>query len=175
MDKPFVKNGVLLAILSIIVTLGLYLVTPQSLTSFWFSILAFVLVIFFMVKSVRDYKAQNAGFASFGEALVQSFGTALVSGILGALFTYILYNFIDPGLGDLIKESMIERFESMEGMVGEEAVEQMIAGLDEQDFSMGLGQVLSGTMMSMAIYLLIALIVSAITKKNDSGITSLDS
>jgi len=175
MDKPFVKNGLFLAILMIIITLAIYLLSPVSLTSFWYSITGFVLVIVFMVKAVRDYKIQNQGFASFGEALVQSFGTAIISGVVSAVFTYILYNIIDTGLGDVMKESMVERFENMEGMVGEEAVEQMIASLDEQDFSMGIGQILTGTMMSVVIYLLIALIVSAITKKNDAGITSLDS
>jgi len=140
----------------------------------WFPFVSLAILVVFMVKAVRDYKAQNGGYASFGEALIQSFGTALVSMVISIIFTYLLYNIIDPGLGDIMKESMIDRFESMEDLLGEEAVEEMIVALEEQDFSMGLSQIIQGSLTSSILSLILALIVSAITKKNDSGIGSLD-
>lgn len=166
MDNPIIKNGVFLALASIILQMGAYTINKSYLASMWMILPSFALLIFFMVKSVRDHKANNGGYASFGEALKSTFGTYFISTVIGIIFTYLLYNFIDPDLTEMIKQQAIATAESVSEMLGQEMDDEVLDQLENQDFSMSFGKILANSIFPMIMGFVISLIVSAITKKN---------
>lgn len=170
MNQPFVKQGITLSIVSIIITMAVYLIDATYLTSGLLSIGSLAISIYFMVKAVKQFKNSNGGYASFGEALIQSFGTAMVSVIIVSIFQWFLYNVIDPGLADMLKETMLTKFEDMESLLGEEATEAMIEGIEAQDFTMSIGRTIQNIGFAGIFLLILSLVVSAFTKKSREGI-----
>lgn len=116
--SPFstgLKYGIILALISILITVILY-VTGMLTNSMASSILgllglvASIAVIVLAIKSHRDV-SQN-GYITLGQAFGVGIITSLVSSVIGAIFTYILYKFIDPGLIEelwtMTEEGMID-------------------------------------------------------------------
>jgi hypothetical protein len=107
MQDHFVKNGIYMGIASILVSSVLYWVNPQGLitTSAW---IGFVFTIYFMVKAIKDTKKDNNGYLP----LISAFKTAWLCYILGTVistvFMYILINYIDPSLLEIVRKTQIE-------------------------------------------------------------------
>ncbi len=174
MQNPLVKNGILLGVISIILTLAFYLISPAMLISYIAMGTSLVIMIALMVKSIKEFKSSNNGYASFGEALIQGFGTVLIGMFISTIFTYLLYNVIDTGLSDVMMQATIEKIEGMEGMIGEEAVEKIIEDTEAQGMEITVGKLAQTFALSSVLSLIISLIVAAITKKNKTGFDSLD-
>lgn len=174
MQTPYIKHGIFYGLFSIILTLVIYLVDPTIFGEFWFSFLMMPIPIIFMVLAVRDEKRADDGYILFGNAFLQSLGVVIIGYLISGVFSYLLYNFIDPGLEDVIKGSIIENMESFEDMMPEEAYEKMIEDMENRHFadlkSIGLGLV--SMIMIGGIF---ALIIAAIMKKERKGIDTLDS
>ena len=99
--------------LSVIVyVLGLHLEQP-----WWQSVLNFVFMTICIVYGLKAYKKDNGGFLSLGEALKTGLVIALVSGIIGTIFSYLFITFIEPDfipqMLDATQEKMIEQNPNM--------------------------------------------------------------
>jgi len=117
--SPFstgLKYGVILALISILISVILYvtgMLTNQMASSILglLSLVASIAVITLAIKSHRDNN-QN-GYITLGQGFGVGIITSLVSAVIGAIFTYILYKFIDPGLIEEIiamtEERMIDQ------------------------------------------------------------------
>lgn len=95
--KPFVLNyGLLLGILSVIVGAVMYVTDAYLNPSFIYSIISFLILITVITLGIKAYKQENGGFLSLGEALKVGIGVAVIGGIISAIWSYILMNFIEP-------------------------------------------------------------------------------
>ena len=95
--KANLTNGLILGLIGIVYTLVLYfldLSTNKSLSYVFFIIQIFVL--FFLVRSYRDNYLY--GYITFGKALGAGVIICLYYSIIMAIFSYILYKYIDTGL-----------------------------------------------------------------------------
>lgn len=169
MDNPAIKNGLFLGFGIILLYLVLYFISPDALINFS-SWAAFILYIYFMYRSAVEERALNGNVLSFGDALKASFLTYVIGALIAVLFSYVLYNFIDPGLVDIAQEKVAEAMEKMSGLLGEEAQEEMEAALEESMDKMNysLPTLLQGYVFSLIFGFIIALIIAAITKRNDN-------
>jgi len=76
-----------------------------------------------IVMAVKYHRDQElGGFVSFGRAFGLGLVTALIMGIIGALWTYIFFSFIAPEAIDMIMEAAMENMpegqaEATEGMM----------------------------------------------------------
>ncbi len=171
MDNPAIKNGLFMGIASILFTMVLYFIDPSMI----FGTIAYAGMlspIYFMWKSATEEKAINDGFLSFSEGLKAAFLTAVIGGLITQLFSYVLINFIDPSLVDVLRETSIEATEKIIAMFGdnEDAAEQMREAMEEQDFTPTLGKTLIGYLGSLIFpTFIIALIIAAITKKENKS------
>ena len=64
------------------------------------SLIIFVVVIFY---AFIQYKKQNEGYISLTEAIKIGLGIALISALIGVLYTHFLLNFLDP---DTLKKGL---------------------------------------------------------------------
>lgn len=165
MEKIALKNGVIGGIIAIIINLVLWLIDPSTFIKYG-SYVGLLILIVFMIKSARDFRLQNEGFLPFIDALKATFLTALVLSAITSLFQYVHYNFIDPNLIDLQKQIAVEAIQKMSGIIGEDGVNAAMEKLDSSEMNMGILQVVKGWLMGLIFNAIIALIISAIMKKN---------
>jgi hypothetical protein len=107
--KETLNYGIILGLISV----GLSVLTYMFDLTFktwlmWPMILITVLVLFFLLRSYRDH--YNNGFISYGRSVGAGVIINLYAAIIAAIFVYVLYAFIDPGLVDKSLAMQEERF-----------------------------------------------------------------
>lgn len=169
MENHSVKNGLFFGLASIAYTLIVYLVSPKMLFSGFTGLLvALVMTVIFMVMAAKAERADNEGFLSYGEALKTTFFVFVIGSLISTIFSYILYNIIDPSLIDLMKESAVETATKMAEFFGapEDQLDQIREEVMNQDMSMGVGRMILQWVYSLIFGFIVSLIVSAVVKKN---------
>lgn len=99
------------------------------------SFVEFGIVIYFMTKTVSAVRSESDGFISFANAFKPAWGTFIITTTITTLFTFLLMNYIDPSLKDVVKEIQAEAFEQASGWpkLGESDKEKMMEQLAESD------------------------------------------
>jgi hypothetical protein len=97
--KETLNYGIILGLISV----GLSVLTYMFDLTFktwlmWPMMLISVLVLFFLLRSYRDH--YNNGYISYGKSVGAGVIINLYAAIIAAIFVYVLYAFIDPGLVD---------------------------------------------------------------------------
>jgi hypothetical protein len=95
--KANLNNGLILALVGVVYTMIMYFLdmTFNQTLGYLFLVVQIILL-FFLVKSYRDNYLH--GFITYGQAVGAGVIIILYSAILTAIFTYVLYAIIDPGL-----------------------------------------------------------------------------
>jgi len=97
--KANLTNGLILAMIGIVYTLVMYFLDlTVNKTQGYVFLLILVVALFFLVKSYRDNYMH--GYITYGQAVGAGVVIFLYYAILTAIFTYILFAIIDPGLID---------------------------------------------------------------------------
>lgn len=108
--KKFVLNyGVLLGILSIILGVIMYVTNAYLAPSFIYTAIGFLILIGVITMAIKAYKAENGGFLSLGEALKVGIGVAVIGGIISAIWSFVLMNFIEPEFMSQMMETQREQ------------------------------------------------------------------
>ncbi len=110
--KETLNYGIILGLISV----GLSVLTYMFDLTFktwlmWPMILITVLVLFLLLRSYRDH--YNNGYISYGRSVGAGVIINLYAAIISAIFIYVLYAFIDPGLIDkslvIAEERLVSR------------------------------------------------------------------
>lgn len=126
--KKFVLNyGILLGILSVIMGVIMYITNAYLNPSFIYSIIGFLLLIVVITLSIKAYKSENGNYLSLGEALKVGIGVAVIGGIITALWSFVLMNYIEPDymaqMMDVSRDKMTEMNPNMTDAQLETAME----------------------------------------------------
>ena len=109
--KVILNYGLLLGILSVILGVVLYVTNAYLNPSFIYTIIGFLILIVVISLGIKAYKTENGGYLSLGEAIKVGIGIALIGGIITAIWTVLLMNFIEPDymaqMMDLQREKML--------------------------------------------------------------------
>ena len=168
MKNHGVSNGLFMGLVLIVYTLALYLINPELMFKMGLGMLVSILVyVVFMVRAGNATKADLGGYMSFKQALKPTFLVFVVGTLLYQIFYYVLFNFIDPSLMDVLLDNTIRITEWWLDLFNApaDAREAAIAQVEEKGVSMGIGQIVQQYLMSLIFGFIIALIVSAIIKK----------
>lgn len=163
--KPFLKFGLLSAVIGIFISLLTYIMgldkSPTGQYLGWINIPATIFLMVMCVKETRDTLFN--GFISFGQSFKNLFLMLLVSTFLSGVFMYFYTSAINPSLIDYIMEQQALEMEK-KGM-DQAAIDQAMA-MSEKFISpawMTIWTIVGGLFMGVVI----ALIISAIMKKSD--------
>jgi len=97
--KANITNGLILGLIGIVYTMVVYFLDLTfNKVQGWVFLALLIIILFFLVKSYRDN--YRDGFINFGQALGAGMIIFLYYAIISAVFTYILYTFIDANLLD---------------------------------------------------------------------------
>jgi hypothetical protein len=170
-NSPAIKYGLYFGMATSAIFMVLYLVNPRLMMNIPITIvIGYLFPIFFMVLAGREKRSSLEGFISFGEAVKETFLCYLIGSFIITVFTYILYNIIDPSLIDVMMDEAAKMGESFMRMMGAEEAEiqegtKEMAKIDFNPMSPGLlffnwmvGLVFPG--------IIISLIISAIIKNS---------
>ncbi|MBP6516733.1 MAG: DUF4199 domain-containing protein [Chitinophagales bacterium] len=170
--NPAIKWGIIGGLVSIILTMLIYFVSPSSLASFSLIFVFLLVSLFFLIWGGIDFRKANNDEISFVDALMATLIIAMISSLIGTLFSYILMNFIDPQLPEIIKQKVIENtVEMMEKFnTPDDKIEEAIDGIRSQNFSGGIKDYALKFANSMLMNAVFCLIVSAFIKRNTNKI-----
>ncbi|MDF1558628.1 MAG: DUF4199 domain-containing protein [Bacteroidales bacterium] len=156
--KETLNYGIILGLISV----GLSVLTYMFDLTFktwlmWPMMLISVLVLFFLLRSYRDH--YNNGYISYGRAVGAGVIISLYAAIISAIFVYVLYAFIDPGLIDKSLAVAEERLFSRG--VPDAAIEkamEMQAKMMKPWFT-AMMSVINGVFMGLILSLIVSLFV----------------
>jgi len=158
--KANLTNGLILGLIGIVYTLVIYFLdlTINKVQGYVF-LLILIVTLYFLVKSYRDNYMH--GYLTYGQAFGAGVVIFLYYAIITAIFTYILFALIDPGLIDK-QLAAAEELMSKRGMTQE----MMDAGLKIQKKMMKPGIMAPVSIFGNMLYgVIMSLIVAIFVKK----------
>ncbi len=160
------KFGLITGFIQIAISLLLYAIDKNLLVDFKVLLAIMVINIVLMVWPVRNYKKQNGGTITFKDAFMICLLTIAGGTLLSLIFSFFLYNVIDPSLADFIKERTLEKTAAMMERFGapQEAIEKGIADIEKQDFSMTPSKLSLNFLQAVLFGCIPSLIIAAIMR-----------
>mgnify|MGYP003741137541 FL=1 len=127
-------------------------------------IVGIIIMIAILIYAFIQFKKINEGYLSLSEALKIGLGISLVAALIGVVYTYILTEFLDPGMMDKALDFQIEKIR----MENPEITSDQIAGMREmqEKFSSPLIRSAFQIIGSLFIGFIISLIGGLIIKKS---------
>ena len=127
--SPFptaLRHGVIGGLLVIVIGLVQYLLGVTSTVSQALGWLSMLIVIVFPILAIRRHRDNDlGGYISYGRGLGTGTLTALIIGLITAIWTIVLYNAIDPSIMDTIMQAQTEGME--ESGMSDEDIERAMA------------------------------------------------
>ncbi|SDM62764.1 Protein of unknown function [Catalinimonas alkaloidigena] len=153
------RYGLIVGIIMAIYSVVLQLTSLAQNTAL--GLISWAILIGGIFWAVRDYRTQHGGFMSFGEGTKTGVMVSVIAGLFTSVFSYVYFKFIDPTALEKIRDLQITQMEDR-GMSDAEIEQAMsFAGV----FTSPGGIAIMGILMMVIFGLIIALIVSAIMKK----------
>ena len=107
LGKNALNYGLILGGISVVYSILLWVMGQTTNKSLgYISLLFSIGVMYYGTKSYRD--KHMGGFMTYGKAFSSNFLIGLYSAIIGTIFTFILFKYLDPNLLVTIKETAID-------------------------------------------------------------------
>jgi hypothetical protein len=95
--KKFVLNyGILSGILSVILGVIMYVTNAYMDPSFIYAVIGFLISVAVISLGIKAFKTENGGFLNLSDSLKVGIGIAVIGGIITAIWSYLLMNYIEP-------------------------------------------------------------------------------
>lgn len=94
--KVALPYGAILALLTITISVVVYVLGLTYEQPWWQSVLNFVIMTLCIVYGLKAFKKDNSGFLSLGEAIKVGLAISLVAGLIGVVFNLLFMNVIEP-------------------------------------------------------------------------------
>jgi len=153
------KYGLYMAVISIIYGLLLQILGVAGNQALGY--VGFIFFIVLLVLAHNEFKKANGGFMSYGEGFGISAYITVISVVLSTIFTYIYLKFVDDSMLTMIREKTEDTL--LEKGMSDAQIEQAleVSGKFQTPEMILVFGIVGGIIM----YLIVALIVGAITKK----------
>ncbi|MDF1575768.1 MAG: DUF4199 domain-containing protein [Bacteroidales bacterium] len=166
--KPALIYGVILGFVSVFLSLVFYFIgmATENWTSWVTTLISVVLLVYLMIQYRNTYLG---GYASFGQIFIMVLVSAgIISTMISAIYSYLLFTVIDPGLVDQIRIAAEEKIMS-NSRIPESMYDDILEKMEQR--------MTVGYMVKMALIFgpivnaFIGLIVAAFIKKEKDVVT----
>ena len=132
-NEEWLKGGLILAGVSILLTMLTYVIDVSLMVEWWFGIVSLLISMGLLIYLGINYRNDIGGILSYGDAFKFSFLVFFVSYVVGIIFQIALYTVIDPELPETMKQLTVEKtVEMMEGFgLSDEALDAAIIGVED--------------------------------------------
>jgi len=164
--SPFptaLRYGLIGGAITIVVGLISYLLgmeTSLGRTLGMLNVLAWIIIPVLAIRAHRD--GDLGGYITYGRSLGTGVLSAIVMGLVGAIWSILLYKVIDPGIADRMVEMVTEQWEAA-GM-SDEQIEEMLPMATR--FTGLVPMLISSILGSAIIGLIVSLIAGAVMKRD---------
>lgn len=165
--KNGVKFGIILGVVSILITTIIYSTDIGLFINIWLGIGIFLLNLIIAIIGVAQTKKALNGFISFKEAFTVFFIEMALGAAIGMLFMFLLFNVIDPSAKQTMMDQTIEMSVNwmQKANTPTEDIRKAVEEMKETDNFSLLNQLKSYAFF-LLFYIIIGLIVAAAMKKN---------
>ncbi|MBD3582789.1 DUF4199 domain-containing protein [Flavobacterium selenitireducens] len=167
MDQAIKKNGttygIILGVIGILTTTLIYVF--QLYTAWWVSLLSFVISIVMYCMMLSKTKKEMGGVYSFKDAFTTFFIAAVIAVLIGTIYNVVLYNFVDPGAKEVVKEESIKATVSILEKLGtpNSEINKAVEKLEGED-QFSIGALITNAAIITAISCILGLILALIFK-----------
>jgi hypothetical protein len=140
--KFAVNHGIILGLILVIIYAFMYATNMLVEGKQWPMVLFYVIFPAYLIYAINLFKKANGNFLTLSDALKVGVAAAVISGLVYAVFSLILFYVIDPGLMDKIMEITREKLYENPNMTSE-----MV------DSSMAMVEKFSGPLIGSAIWI----------------------
>jgi hypothetical protein len=167
LSSYFLKNGLIIGFLQILLYLLMYFFNPALFASMWLGPIVLLVIAIHSILMTTRWKKFQGGFISFKEGFLITFMVLMVRAFLATLFTIILFNLIDPDLEQTVLENLIRNITDImqKYSVPEAKLEETIANIESQKGQFGVQNQILGFLYSNLIAGAFAAIVALIAKR----------
>lgn len=111
--KHAIRFGAIIGGVSVVLTLLLYAIDYSLLADWKIGLFFLALFIGLVIYGGINYRNQIGGFISYGKAFQHGYIALIAGGIIGTIFSLLLYTVIDPDLPQKLSDAAIEQSEAM--------------------------------------------------------------
>lgn len=156
------RFGALAGLACIVLTLVLYLLSPEMVFSWWF-FSGFAIIVLLKIWSVY-FIMKTRKYVEFKEGLQSAFMVSVVSLLLWTTFNSLLVAVFDPSLIEVQKKISIERTASMMEKFNapEDKIDETLDAMEEEDFKPTFGKVALNYAFSLFVGFVYAVLTAAI-------------
>lgn len=172
MNSNAIKSGIILGVITIVISLLMYLVDYTLMVKWWY-LLIFTPIIMIGATAYFGVSArnENGGYLNFGKAYIYSIICMLVASVVGLVWSILLLQVIDTELPQMLTDTAVSNQEAMMQNFGapqdaiDEAIEKSRTDMEE---SMTLGGQIKGFFTTSLIFAaILSLISSLFIKKKE--------
>ncbi|MES2277416.1 MAG: DUF4199 domain-containing protein [Bacteroidota bacterium] len=172
-NKLSVRNGVLVGIVSIILTIVFHIIDPLlQFVNIGAQLGSFAIVITLIIILALEVRKKIGGFWTFGQAFRSLIIGGLFITLLSVACNFVMFKFVDPSLPGKIKDATVEKVTDRLTKMGMEQskIDEINAQFENGEFEAKLQPTfkneLTAVGIGLLIYAIIDLIIAAIIKKN---------
>ena len=179
MEKPSLMNhvikwGVIIGLVGIVVSLLTYVLGESLLVKWWYGLLILAINVVLIIYAGTEYRKLLGGYMTYKDAFLVTLLILILAGILGQIFSMILYTVIDPDLPNRLVKLTLEQTEQMMSKFGapQEQVDLQMDKLREslpKQFSTA-GQIKTFFTWILGSYLVVSAILALIIRKKEPEI-----
>ena len=108
-----IKHGLILAAISIVLTLGYYVIDYTLLATIKIGLLSLAIFLGYGIYAGIGFRKEIGGFMSFKHAFLHGFFVFAFSAFISTIFNILLYTVIDPELGQKLTDVAVQNTEEM--------------------------------------------------------------
>lgn len=164
-----INYGLYLGGILSLITVAVYAIDLNLMSNMWLGIGMIVLIIGMGIFSTSKIKSAFEGYLSFKDAFSAYFITTVIGIAISSIFSFILYNIIDPDAAEEIKKITIDATISMmEGFnTPPEIIAQQVEELEKTE-QFSVLNTLKSLAFAAIFQAVIGLIVGAVMKKSNA-------
>ncbi len=170
MNQHAIRSGAIIGIISVVISLIIYMIDGSLFAAWWLNIGLMVLGLALVVYFGIQHRNEEGGYLAFGKAWMYSMQTFVIAGLIGTIFNILLFQVVDPDLAEVVTEKAIEnsvavmeRFNTPPDAM-EKAIEDTRTSMMDRFTVVGS---IKGYGWAILIYAFISLITGAIIKRNE--------
>lgn len=167
--KNGINYGIITGVISILITTIIYVTNIELFTSMWIGLASIAIYIIIGLVLLTKTKKELNNIYPFKDAFTTYFISAVIGILISVAFNIVLFNFVDPGVKDTIKELSIKSAVSMMQKFGapSSAINDAVKEMQNTD-QFSISKLLQGSVFSILFSAIFGLILAAIFKSKPS-------
>lgn len=162
--KIALNYGLMLGLLSIVLSVIAYVTENHIDRPWWISVLSTIIMVWAILYGIKAFKKENGGYLSLVEAIKTGLAISLIAGIIGAIFNYIFVTVIEPEFVNQMLEMTRDKMIEQNPEMTEDQME-MALGMTEKFMSPGIMSAMA-IIATLFFGFIISLITGLVMKQN---------